>query len=201
MRGCRCSAPIFADEAFSDTDGPYTIAGDSRTLRNEYGRAADDERHRVVIGSWLSLPWELSMSTLLTTGTGRPFDITTGLDNDNDLLLLDRPGPGAAGDPGIISTAFGNFDVRPGPGGPLIARNAGQGPSQLMLNIGLAKTFRLGSPSSGSAPYAILGVSAENVTNRVNFTDFNGVVTSPLFGAPNRALNPRRIELSARIGF
>ena len=42
--------------AFSDTDGPYTIAGDSRTLRNEYGRAGDDERHRVVIGSWLSLP-------------------------------------------------------------------------------------------------------------------------------------------------
>ena len=39
------------------------------------------------------------------------------------------------------------------------------------------------------------------MTNRVNFADFNGVVTSPLFGAANRALNPRRIELSARFGF
>ena len=44
-------------------------------------------------------------------------------------------------------------------------------------------------------------ISAENVTNRVNFADFNGVVTSPLFGAPNRALNPRRIELAARFAF
>jgi Carboxypeptidase regulatory-like domain len=186
--------------AFSDTDGPYTIAGDSRTLRNEYGRAGDDERHRMVIGSWVSLPWELSLSTLLTTGTGRPFDITTGLDNDGDLLFYDRPAPGLAGDPGIISTAFGDFDVRPSAGGPLIARNSGQGPSQLVFNIGLAKTIRFGS-SAGSGPYAIFGVSAENVTNRVNFVDFNGVVTSPLFGAANRALNPRRIELSARFGF
>jgi hypothetical protein len=39
------------------------------------------------------------------------------------------------------------------------------------------------------------------VVNAVNFTDFNGVVTSPLFGQPNRGFNPRRIELVARLGF
>ena len=57
------------------------------------------------------------MSTLLTTGTGRPFDITTGLDNDGDLLFSTGRRPVLAGDPGIISTAFGDFDVRPGPAG------------------------------------------------------------------------------------
>lgn len=44
-------------------------------------------------------------------------------------------------------------------------------------------------------------VSAENSTNRVNFADFNGVLTSSLFGVANRALNPRRIELTARFAF
>ena len=194
-------ATYIARSAYSDTDGPYTTAGDSRTLRNEYGRAADDERHRVVAGSWLSLPWEMSVSTLLTTGSGRPYNITTGLDNDGDLLFFDRPAPGSAGAANVINTALGPFNVRPNPDEPLVARNAGQGPSQLSLNVGFAKTVRFRSANSSSAPYVIFGVSAENVTNRVNFVEFNGVATSPLFAAPNRALNPRRVELSARFGF
>jgi len=63
----------------------------------------------------------------------------------------------------------------------------------------VAKTMRFGG---GATPrYVIFSASAENLTNYVNFTDFNGVVTSPLFGLPNRALNPLRIELSARFAF
>ncbi len=60
-----------------------------------------------------------------------------------------------------------------------------------MLNVGLSKVFRLGG-EAGIDPCAILGVSAENVTDRVNFADFNGVVTSPLFGTANRALATAR---------
>ena len=86
----------------------------------------------------------------------------------------------------------------------MILRNLGQGPRQVVLNMGFAKVIRFTDPSRGSggfAPYAILGVNAENLTNRVNFADFNGVVTSPLFGTANRALNPRRIELTVRFAF
>jgi hypothetical protein len=56
-------------------------------------------------------------------------------------------------------------------------------------------------PAGGAAPYLIVSASAENITNRVNYADFNGVVTSPLFGTANRALTARRIELAARVGF
>ena len=184
-------------ESRRDTDGAYTVAADSRSLNYEFGRANDDERHRLVVGTWLQLPRAISVSTMMTIGSGRPFNITTGLDNDGDLLFLDRPAPGVAGAPGVISTAFGDFDLYRDPGEPMIARNAGQGPTQFMLNVGVAKTLRLG----GDGPYMIVNASAENITNRTNFAEFNGVVTSPLFGRPNRALNPRRIELSARFGF
>ena len=61
--------------------------------------------------------------------------------------------------------------------------------------------FRVGLTPDGAERYVIISASAENVTNRINYVDFNGVVTSPLFGIANRALNPRRIELSARFGF
>jgi hypothetical protein len=86
----------------------------------------------------------------------------------------------------------------------MIVRNAGAGPSELMLNLGVAKKFRLGGSGTSlgqSGPYLILSISAENILNRVNLTDFNGVVTSPLFGTSNRAMSPRRIELGARVGF
>ena len=184
----------------SNTDGPYTILADSSTESGEYGRSGDDERHRGVIGSWVSMPAEFSLSALLTIGSGRPFNITSGLDTDGDFLFFDRPGPAAGDSSGNIATAFGNFDLQRLAGTPMIPRNAGQGPNQIMLNVGLSKVFRLGG-GPGSTPYAILGVSAENVTNRVNFADFNGVVTSPLFGTANRALSPRRVELTARFGF
>jgi hypothetical protein len=190
--------------SMSETDGPYTIIADAYTAQGEYGRAADDERHRVMIGSWISLPGDMSVSGLFTYGSGRPFNITTGLDNNGDLLFLDRPAAAAApGSPGSLSTAFGNFDLQLDPGQAMILRNAGQGPRQFVLNVGFAKVIRFDDPalSGGSAPYVILGVSAENVTNRVNFADFNGVVSSPLFGTPNRALNPRRVELTLRFGF
>ena len=187
----------------SDTDGPYTVAADSRTLQGEYGRAASDQRHSVVLGSMFALPHEWSLSNLLTYGSGRPFNITTGFDDNGDLLFLDRPGIGFAGGSGVSATSFGLFDLTRAPGEPMITRNAGQGPSQFMLNVGLAKTVRLApSPvARASGPYVIFTISAENITNRTNFTTFNGVVTSPLFGIANRALNPRRVELSARLGF
>jgi hypothetical protein len=187
--------------SLSDTDGPYTAPADSRTLQGEYGRAGDDERHPLVLGSLVTVPHEWSFSSLLTLGSGHPFNITTGFDDDNDLLFADRPGVGLPGAPGVASTPLGYFDLDRDPLEPMILRNTGQGPSSLVLNIGLAKTVRLRSQSGASGPYLIIAVSAENVTNQINFADFNGVVTSPLFGTANRALNPRRIELAARIGF
>jgi hypothetical protein len=185
----------------SDTDSLYTIAADSRSLQGEYGRAADDERHAAVFGSVLSLPHDWSFSSLLTAGSGRPFNITTGWDNNGDLLFVDRPAVATAGAPGVVNTSLGSFDVFPAPGTPVIARNAGQGPSQFVLNAGLAKTFRFGDSQRATRPYLILMANGENVTNRINYTDFNGVVTSPLFAKANRALSPLRLELAARLGF
>jgi hypothetical protein len=189
-------------EATSDTDGPYTTIANAMTAQGEYGRAADDERHRVSIGSWLTLPFGVSLSGLFSYGSGRPFNITTGLDNDGDLMFFDRPALASPDAPGALSTPFGAFDLQPDAGQPMILRNAGQGPRQFGLNVGLAKVVRFDDPpAGGSAPYVIFGVSAENVTNHVNFADFNGVASSPLFGTANRALTPRRVEVSLRVGF
>jgi hypothetical protein len=186
----------------SDTDGLYTTPANSLTLQSEFGRAADDERHHVAVGSAINLPRDWSVSALLNVGSGRPFNITTGWDNNGDSLFFDRPAAVVAEAPGAIVTPFGIFNAFPGPGEVMIARNAGQGPSQFVLNAGVAKTLRFGGAAGGGVrPYLIVSANVENVTNHINFVDFNGVVTSPLFGTPNRALNPRRVEIAARFGF
>jgi hypothetical protein len=188
--------------AMSDTDGPYTVAA-SRQLDQEFGRAGDDERHRFVGGTVLSLPHDFGVSALLTASTGRPFNITTGFDNDGDLLFVDRPGVVTAGSQNVIETEWGSFDLNRRPGQPMIPRNTGAGPSQLVLHAGVAKVMflRENGATTRTGPYVVLSASIENLTNRVNFFEFNGVATSPLFGVANRAGNPFRLELSARVGF
>jgi hypothetical protein len=46
-----------------------------------------------------------------------------------------------------------------------------------------------------------LGVDARNLLNRTNPAQFNGVLTSSVFGTANRALQARRIDVFLRFGF
>jgi hypothetical protein len=95
-----------------------------------------------VLGTSLSLAHDWSVSALLNVGSGRPFNITTGLDNNGDQLFVDRPAVVAAETAGAIATPFGSFAASPAPGELIVVRNAGQGPRQFVLNAGVAKTVR-----------------------------------------------------------
>ena len=92
----------------------------------------------------MSLPGDVSVSALLTASSGRPFNITTGRDDNGDLLFVDRPALGVPGDAGAVVTPFGTFDLSYPAGQPMIDRNTGRGPSQVVLNVGVAKKFLLG---------------------------------------------------------
>ncbi len=44
-------------------------------------------------------------------------------------------------------------------------------------------------------------VSGQNLLNRVNYTGYSGVMTSPLFGLPIAAAQSRRLQVGLRFGF
>jgi hypothetical protein len=44
-------------------------------------------------------------------------------------------------------------------------------------------------------------LSGQNLLNRVNYTAYSFVMTSPFYGRPVAASQPRRLQLGARIGF
>lgn len=142
-------------KANSDSDGAGTFPADPLDLRSEYGRSSFDVRHRVVVGGSVRLPWELRLNPFIIASTGRPFNITTGRDNNGDTIFSDRPALTTdLSKPGVVLTPYGAFDPNPDPGQPLIPRNFGEGPGFFNVNLRIGRTFGFGSveasePSAG----------------------------------------------------
>jgi hypothetical protein len=69
----------------------------------------------------------------------------------------------------------------------------------ITIMIGVANVM-----TGGPAPprYRIsFNVSAQNLTNNVNYTGFSGMIRSPLYGRATGALNPRKIDFGINLSF
>ncbi len=167
-----------------EPDAPGGDPNDAHELSKEWADSLLDQRHRAVLSGWVGLPWELRFGGLAEYGTGRPYNITTGVDNNGDGALTDRP---------VID-------------GHVIGRNAGRGNDLYELTLFLERDFPVG--------FGTLGLRAEvfNVTNHENVVGYNGVYGNdpsgkplPTFGQPLGGLantDPgREWQLEARIRF
>jgi hypothetical protein len=97
---------------------------DSHQLNLERGYAAHDLRHQVFLSALLSLPLGLEATPMFFFNTGRPYNITTGLDDNNDTIVNDRPTGVVARNTGR-GASFSNFNLR-------LSRQFAFGPSKLM---------------------------------------------------------------------
>jgi hypothetical protein len=218
---------LFSFYAFGDahgnTDGIGTFPADEYNLSGEYGRSSLDMHHRAFVGGSISAKYGLNFTPFIIATSGGPFNITTGTDNNGDLQFTDRPAfaPAEAcgsGNPNIICTKFGNFNVKPGPGDKIIPRNYGQGPGSVTVTLRMLRTWGFGEskPVTGGAAskrYNVtLSVNARNLLNHVNEGPFSGNLLSPYFGKANSMgganfgppagqTNNRRLEFMVRLAF
>jgi hypothetical protein len=132
----------------SDSDGAYMSPASSYDLTTEFGRANSDQRHRAFVGGTVSARWGLQLSPYLFMASGRPFNITTGRDNNADTLFSDRPAIANPPDADAVITRFGSFNPNPRPGDQIIRRNFGSGPGQVTVNLNISKTFSLHTRTS-----------------------------------------------------
>ena len=140
------------NKAKSDTDGVGSFPANQYDLSTEYGRSALDIRHRFGMGGSITGPAGLRFSPFIILRSGVPFNITTGGDNNADLMFTDRPALATdPNDPDAIVTRFGVFDPTPEPGTPVIARNFAEGPSYAAINFRISRTFGFGKKASASA--------------------------------------------------
>ena len=78
-----------------------------------------------------------------------------------------------------------------------VAPNSRRGPRYVDLDLNLSKAFFLGATGANVNLFA----NVTNVLNHVHYGTPSGVLTSPNFGRPTSASDPREIEVGVRFQF
>jgi hypothetical protein len=192
-------------KAEADTSGIGNFPSNGYDLHQDWGRASNDYRQRLFFGGWLHMWRGFSLNPFLVYQSSAPFNIVLGQDLNGDNQFNDRPT--FATDltrPSVVHTQWGVFDTQPIAGQTFIPINYGKGPSTVIFNTRLQKSFNFGKPlpqetaappPPGTKPSATpkkkpverkynlsVFVAGENVLNHVNLAPPVGVLDSPLFG-------------------
>ncbi|HKC64187.1 MAG TPA: TonB-dependent receptor, partial [Pyrinomonadaceae bacterium] len=123
--------------------------------RLERGDSLLDQRHRAVISGWWRLPFKFVFGGETTLASGRPYNITTGVDNNGDGANSDRP---------VIN-------------GTVIGRNTGRGTPIYDVSSFLERDFNLTERMQLS-----LRAEGFNLFNHPNILARNGVQSAVTFG-------------------
>jgi hypothetical protein len=221
----------FTQRIKGNTDGPGSFPANSYDLSNEYGRAAFEMKHAFTIFSMINLPKGITLSPMMQYRSGRPFNITTGIDTNGDHLFTERPAYASASTKpeNLRVTKYGSFDINPEPGTALIPRNNFTGPDYFVLNLRASRVFAFGPaietpgqsrPAAGGSSAVnrrykmTLTISASNLLNNTNLGNVVGNLNSPFFGqstslafsfgsgvAGNAAAGNRRVQAQLRFDF
>jgi outer membrane receptor protein involved in Fe transport len=161
-----------------EADAPGGDPNDVNTARSEWADSLLDQRHRGVLTLWRRVPLGVVVGGVATIASGRPFNITTGVDNNGDAANTDRP---------VID-------------GQVAGRNAGRGTSIFDLDLFVEKSF-------GRVALRAEGFNVTNHTNVVGRNGVWGNAAAPLatFGQPLGGINnvdpPREYQFSVRLRY
>ena len=117
------------------------------------------------------LPLGVFLTSRTSASSGRFYTITTGVDDNRDSNVNDRP--------------------------PGVARNSEVGPRYLNFDFNVSKAFFLRGGGMNINVFA----NMTNAFNTVHLNNPSGVMSSPNFGLTTSASNPREIEAGLRFQF
>jgi hypothetical protein len=141
--------------ANSDTSGASYFPSNPFNPGADYGRASFDVRNRFLLGGNIQAPFGVSVSPMLVSNSGQPFNITIGRDLNGDNQFNDRPAFATSGSTSIANTAYGSFDPNPSWDEARIPYNFGTGPGQFSVNMRMSRSFGIGPKvSSGTAAFS-----------------------------------------------
>jgi hypothetical protein len=155
----------------------------NRLGEEERGPSLLDQRHRAVISASYRLPYDVTIGTVNQLGSARPFNATTGIDNNGDGVTNDRP---------VVN-------------GAVVNRYAFRGTA--LYDAALFAEARLRLQERRVVTLRIEGFNVFNHANVLGRLGTYGDTTTPnpTFGAPNTGLanlDPGRMfQLQARFNF
>lgn len=145
-----------------DTDGAGSAPAYSYDLTGEFGRASFDVRHSFTIVGNFTLPWNVSVNPIVQANSGRPFNITRGVDSNGDGFFNERPTYGELQtrcNQLNLKAAF--CDIGSNPLTAIIPRNYGEGPGSFSVSLRLGKSFGF-----GKSPEARVAANSGGDNNR-----------------------------------
>jgi hypothetical protein len=178
--------------AYNNTDGAFSVSP-SGSLDDQWGPAGGDTWHRMRASVSTQAYRNLNAQMSWDANSGAPYTITTGIDENGDSIFNDRP--------------------------LNVPRNSVRLPWRSTLSANVSYTIRMGSapgpeagrpgaggrgggPRGGGRQKGItINVSAQNFTNRYNYSGFSGVMTSQYFLQATSVSNPRQVDISIRFNF
>jgi Carboxypeptidase regulatory-like domain/TonB dependent receptor len=138
--------------AKADTSGVNYFPSSQTNPSADYGRANFDIRNRFLLGGNLQAPFGVSISPMLVTNSGTPFNITIGQDLNGDNQFNDRPAYATSASTDVLKTTYGTFDLDPAWDQTRIPYNVGSGPGQFSMNLRASKSIGIGPRLTATAP-------------------------------------------------
>lgn len=169
-------------------------AQDMNNRGAEKGPAGNNRRHQLVANFTWALPGGFQIGALMQARSGLPWNVTTGIDNNGDTIINDRPdlvnASGSRTDRSTYSSVAGRVGT--------LGRNANVGPRFLVVDARASKFVKLGTRRFEAF------VEAFNLTNRTNLGLPNGNLRAATFGTSTGLASnatPRQMELGFRFDF
>ncbi len=175
-------AQYILGKIYNNTSGITYFPGNSNFANLDWARSDNDRRNKFdLLGTFQ--PSELfSLGVALQAYSGKPVNVTTGLDSNGDSVFNDRPDGGLA------------------------ARNTLHGPGMVNLDVNVAHDFHFQKEKkNGRVLTASLNVF--NVLNHPNYLGYIGVIgpdsgpINPNFGLPTSAYPGRRFQINLEFKF
>ena len=159
---------------YNNTSGITYFPANSYHPGADWGPSDNDHLHKFNLLASSQATRFFTFGAALSLYSGRPVNITTGGDDNHDGIINDRP----AG----------------------IARNTMHGPGMIGLDLNLAHDFPL-SKQQKEAKVISVALNSFNVLNHPNYVTYIGTISSPLFGMPVAAQDPRHMQLNVEFKF
>ena len=114
-------------------DSTLSLPSDSTNPDADWGPSADDIRHRLYVMANFPLPYNVRVGLNMRVLSARPYNITTGVDDNGDAVFNDRPEG--------------------------VSRNSDRGAQQITADLRLTKSFNLGGLLGGGPEGVPMGTA------------------------------------------
>ncbi|MGE3276548.1 MAG: carboxypeptidase regulatory-like domain-containing protein [Vicinamibacterales bacterium] len=195
-------------------DSALALPSDSTNPDADWGPAANDVRHRLMLMFNTPLPYGVRANVMVQGSSGTPYTITTGYDDNGDTVFNDRPA--GVGRNTARGSAQWNVNLRlnksiplggvrgGGPGEPTVIGGDGPPPQALaQRGPGGGGGGPMMMMMDGNASRYRLDIYAQvsNLLNATNYTGWVGNQLSSFFGQATNAMPARRVELGVSVMF